>query len=506
MSGHLVPVVAAVGLLALVALAVYRLHFSPLARFPGPKLAALTRWYEAYYEIWCQGHYYREIDRMHDIYGPVVRVAPDELHIRDSKFFNSVYMNPKVNKHGWDKRFGAQTSTFTTVESAPHRRRRAALSPMFSKRAIQGFEPFIRRHVELFSQRIGKFSLSKKPLVVTDAFPAFTGDIIMEYSFGFMYNQLEAPNFASFHEAFMAIGSSGHIAAQFPWFLSLMNSIPDAIVASLQPALGSLLRLKKDQWDLVTLTIRGGKEQAEKASHRTIFHEILQSNQLPPSDKTQQRLADEAQTVVGAGVETTSFTLSVALFHIVNTPHINARLHTELRAASPNKDTLPSLQDLERLPYLKACIQEALRLSYGLTARNPRTHDKELRYGDWIIPAGTVVGMTIVDVHHDESIFPDSEMYRPERWLGDPRTGDGDGDGVPLEHYLVSFGRGPRSCLGNNMAWAELYLVLAMMFRRYKFSLYDTDVSDVRLEHDFFIPNVKLSSKGVRVLVEEVED
>jgi hypothetical protein len=60
-----------------------------------------------------------------------VRVAPDELHIRDSKFFEDVYMkNPKVMKHGWDTRFGSPTSTFTTPDSALHRRRRAAFSPM----------------------------------------------------------------------------------------------------------------------------------------------------------------------------------------------------------------------------------------------------------------------------------------------------------------------------------------------------------------------------------------
>ncbi|CZR53570.1 related to cytochrome P450 [Phialocephala subalpina] len=459
---RVLPAIIAAWLLGLIALAIYRLHFSPLARFPGPKLAALTWWYEAYYEILRNGHYYREIDRMHDIYGPIVRVAPDELHIRDSKFFDNVYMNPKVNKHGWDKRFGAESSTFTTVESALHRHRRAALSPMFSKRAILSFESVIRRHVERLSQRIAEFSPNKKPLVVTDAFPALLGDIIMEYSFGFSYSQLESPNFSSFHEAFMAIGSSGHITAQFPWFLSLMNSIPDAIVEKMQPALASLLRMKRDQWDLVALTIKGGAEQAEKAAHRTIFHEILQSS-LPAWDKTQQRLADEAQTVVGAGVETTSFALSVGVFHITNTPHIYARLHQELVTAFPDKATIPSLQELERLPYLKACIQESLRLSYGLSARNPRMHEKELRYGEWVIPQGTVVGMSIVDVHHDEEIFPD-------------------------------------------LAWAELYLVMGMLFRRYHFTLYDTDVSDVKLEHDFFIPNVKLGSLGVRVLVEQVDD
>ena len=50
-------------------LVVWRLYLSPLASFPGPKLAALSRWYEAYYEIICKGKFSRKIDELHDCYG-----------------------------------------------------------------------------------------------------------------------------------------------------------------------------------------------------------------------------------------------------------------------------------------------------------------------------------------------------------------------------------------------------------------------------------------------------
>jgi hypothetical protein len=51
--------------------------------------------------------------------------------------------------------------------------------------------------------------------------PAFTGDIIMEYAFGFSYNQLESPNFELSHEAFVTIGSSAHVAAFLPWIITV---------------------------------------------------------------------------------------------------------------------------------------------------------------------------------------------------------------------------------------------------------------------------------------------
>lgn len=147
--------------------------------------------------------------------------------------------------------------------------------------------------------------------------------------------------------------------------------------------------------------------------------------------------------MVGGGVETTAYALAVASFHIINTPRIYERLHADLVAALPNRANL-DLQVLEQLPYLKACIMEAARLSYGLSARNPRTHNEPVIYKDWVIPARTCLSMSIPDLSHDEAIFPNSREFRPERWLGDAKTADGE----PLEKYMVSFGRGTRSCLG----------------------------------------------------------
>ncbi|KAF1811223.1 trichodiene oxygenase [Eremomyces bilateralis CBS 781.70] len=484
-----------------VGVAIYRLFLSPLAKFPGPKFAGLTRWYEGYYEIIKSGSYSRRIDRMHDEYGPIVRVAPDEIHIRDPDFWDDVYSkNPKIQvaKIGWDTRFGSKASTFTTPDATKHRQRRAAFSNMFSKRAILQLEPVIRDTASTLIRRMVEFAESKKVLNVREAYSAYTGDIIMQYSFGFCYNQLETPNFDSFHYAFKAIGGMGHIAAQWPWVLPLMNSLPDWLVQILEPASAELLRLKRDQWDLVGRTIRG---EELKVSHRTIFNEIVES-QLPPEDKSQQRLADEAQTTVGAGVETTANTLSIATFHISNTPSIYEKLHKELVEAFPDRTVVPSLYDFEKLPYLRACIQEGLRLGYGLSARNPRAHDRPLRYNDWVIPAHTTVAMTIVDLHHDEKIFPQSHSYIPERWLNNPVASTG----KALDHYLVPFGRGPRMCMGINLAWAELHYCLGTVFRQFKFDLFETDVTDVKMAHDFFIPFVKFDSKGVRVTVSETKD
>lgn len=226
------------------------------------------------------------------------------------------------------------------------------------------------------------------------------------------------------------------------------------------------------------------------------------------------RLGDEAQLMIGAGLETTAWALTTTSYHIINNPPILKKLRAELEEAIPDPAAQPDLVYLERLPYLSACIQEGIRLSYGVSSRNPRiSPDKPTRYKDWVIPAGTPVSMTIIDVHHDEHIFPNSRSFIPERWLDNPKTKNG----VNLSRYFVSFGKGARSCLGikyvsntlpveidanlrhSSLAHAELYLAVATVFRRFAFELYDTDFSDIELAHDFFLPSPKLHSKGLRV-------
>lgn len=105
--------------------------------------------------------------------------------------------------------------------------------------------------------------------------------------------------------------------------------------------------------------------------------------------------------------------------------------------------------------------------------------------------------MSNFSVAHDEKLFPDSFTFRPERWLHEPKAPDGS----HLSRYMVSFGRGPRSCVGITLAYAEMYITLATVFRRCEFELFQTGRDAVDCYHDMFVPHPKPGTLGVRVLV-----
>ena len=101
-----------------------------------------------------------------------------------------------------------------------------------------------------------------------------------------------------------------------------------------------------------------------------MFEDILSSN-LPPEDLTLNRLQNEAMSMVGAGVETTKWALSVGCFHILANPPVKARLVAELEAAIPDPHRIIPWSELEKLPYLSAIVLESQSFSLHLLPSPP---------------------------------------------------------------------------------------------------------------------------------------
>jgi cytochrome P450 len=176
----------------------------------------------------------------------------------------------------------------------------------------------------------------------------------------------------------------------------------------------------------------------------TVITELLQSG-LPSEQKADRRIRDEVQLIVGAGLSTTGWTMSVGTYYLATNSRILARLRKELDEKIPaSGGTGLQWTELEKLPYLTAVIKEAVRLSYSTTSRNVRLLPNAVNFEEWAIPARTPVSMTIPFLYHDEQIFPQPRSFVPERWLGAPKTKNG----ASLDKYFLGFGKGTRSCLG----------------------------------------------------------
>jgi len=106
--------------------------------------------------------------------------------------------------------------------------------------------------------------------------------------------------------------------------------------------------------------------------------------------------------------------------------------------------------------------------------------------------------MTSYLQHRAPSLFPFPSTFSPDRWLNNPLVAS---TNKPLSRYLVTFSKGPRMCLGVNLANAELFIGLATVFRRLEFGLWETGRGDVEMAADYFVPMPERGSRGLRVVV-----
>ena len=159
-------------------------------------------------------------------------------------------------------------------------------------------------------------------------------------------------------------------------------------------------------------------------------------------------ILDELGTLLGAGHETTTAGLGWAFEGLLSDPSVLARATAEVRART--RGELPTADELEHLPYVDACVNEALRWVAVLPIA-PRLLGEDTRIGDLELPAGSYVTPCPHLTHHDPAIFPEPERFRPERFLG----------GRPSPYEWYPFGGGHRVCIGAQLALYEMRAVVA---------------------------------------------
>lgn len=348
-------------------------------------------------------------------------------------------------------------SGFATYDHDLHRMRRAPLAKFFARGQIAKLEPFIQDLVQRLCDKLLKESGRGKPIDVTMAYSCFTSDAIADYCFGepfgFLAQESWEPNYRASLYAFLQtvyvfryFPFLKHTAVAAPYLSSLMSEDMALLIKTLQTDIPNQVKSSKADQNAGIVRERP-----------TVFGSLLDSD-MPEHEKSLVRLTDEASAVLGAGTETTSWTVSVITYHLLTKPEILVKLSKELNTVVKDPKNLPTWTDLEKLPYLGAVVQEGLRLSYGVSARTSRVPtDEDLIYhGEWtpkgskapvqvdyVIPKGYAIGMSSSISHHDESVWPDSYSFIPERWLDDNMERKKE-----LERCMLSFSKGSRACLG----------------------------------------------------------
>jgi cytochrome P450 len=191
---------------------------------------------------------------------------------------------------------------------------------------------------------------------------------------------------------------------------------------------------------------------------------LLAARDEDGTSMTDQQVRDEAITLFLAGQETTAIALSWIWMLLSQNPEADAKLAEEIRLVLDGRP--PSADDLPRLVYTQAVVQEGLRL-YPPAWVIGREAIAPCEVGDYHVPVGTTVFVSPWVIHRDARYYEGPDEFRPERWLGDARAR------LPRYAYMP-FGAGPRLCIGSGFAMMEATMLLAALARRFRPSLNGT--------------------------------
>ncbi|KAI0849536.1 trichodiene oxygenase [Daldinia vernicosa] len=465
----------------------YNLYLHPLSRFPGPKLAAIGSYYEFWFDVIKDGQYLWEIARMHEIYGPIVRISANQLHIRDSQFYNTIYSagGRKINKDaGTVAIFAAPSSIVATVDHQQHKARRSYLQPYFSKHSILSMEPMIHERVGKLCERIEVAMNTTKEFDLSAAILAMTGDIITQRFYGEHSDFLSAPDFDNMlNRAILGLALNFHFTRSLPGLVSIIKKIPIPILSMVLPQVAEpLVWREKVKHDILSCL-----DEENKKESKSIIVSALGNENIPPADREINRLLDEGEIFLLAGAETTARAISVGMFYLLNDKTGLKKLRDELSTLPFQPENEYPMSQLERLPYLAGVVQESLRLSSPV-GRLPRVSvDEPLQYHEYIIPRGTPVSQSAYFVHNDPEIYPNPDSFDPGRWIKAAE------ENFPLHKYLVNFTKGTRQCIGIPLVSAEIHITIARLVSTFDMDLYKTTMESVEIHHDRFVAYPKKS-------------
>jgi len=177
-----------------------------------------------------------------------------------------------------------------------------------------------------------------------------------------------------------------------------------------------------------------------------------------------EHIRDELITFLFAGHETTALSLTWAMYFLHRSPNILETLKSEL------KNTGEDPHELATAPFLKACIQETLRLN-PIVTETLRTLAQPLDLGEFHLPAGHTLALATILAHYNPDNYPEPAKFDPDRFLQRSYS----------PFVYMPFGGGHRRCLGAAFATYEMAMVLGVFLSEFHFKLLDSrEVRSVR--------------------------
>ncbi|KAM0426682.1 hypothetical protein ACHAPT_007998 [Fusarium lateritium] len=466
--------VSSLALSYIVSTVVYRLYFHPLAKYPGPFWARISA-FPAYYHT-------QKKDRhiwfwqLQQQYGPSFRITPNSVLVNTPTGLKTIFNNKaNVRKAEYYKAYPRNVhamTTWNTIDKTVHARKRRVMNNAFSDKALRSCEPFIHENLdrwcELITDEIGDGEWSESLNMARWADHLIfdiLGDLCFGKSFGMKEHDSELRYVPGLMTGFLGFL---HPIAYSPftalWVWLKPRGLNQLLAAAAPPALKNWQTFVEKCF-AERSRVEHTSEKLEGDGRKDFFHYLLKAVD-PETGKgySPDELFGESESLIIAGSDTTAISTAAAFFYLSRNPEVQQKLAAEITSTFSSLDEIKSGPTLHSCKYLRAFIEETLRMSPPV----PADLSREVQKGGIVvdgeyIPEGIKVSTVSYCMHHNPDFYPEPFKFRPERWIVDEDDTTGaSAESVALaQSAFMPFSAGPRGCVGKNLAYLEMNLVLA---------------------------------------------
>lgn len=436
---------------------IYNIVLHPLAKYDGPLSWRALRF--PFVKTMVSGDLPHRIKRLHEQYGPIVRVAPDELSFTDPAAWRDIYpqnfLRPREYK---DKPPGKAAENLISASEPDHDRFRKILAPAFSEKSVYEQEAMTKGHIDLLIRKLHQMidTDPSKNAAVVDVLQWFnytTFDVIGDFIWGSSFKCLDQVQSHPWIQI-IAQFKVALIVGAFKFYPPL-----DAILTFITPksAMADLWMIWKTTEDKISERLTRSKGRKDVMSYMIAANKASSEYYM-----SRDEMEINSMMLVAAGSESVTTALLGATHYLLREPAKLQILVREVRTTYPEEDDITGVS-LNSLPYLNAVLQEALRLCPTI----PDGMRREIPKGGaavagHFLPEGTVVSIPQWATYQSPSNYYKPAFFIPERWLVEAS------DASSLyrndrKDAFNPFSIGPHNCPGRTLAYLEMRLILAKM-------------------------------------------
>ncbi|KAI5867891.1 cytochrome P450 [Durotheca rogersii] len=449
---------------ALFSSVLYNLYFHPLRNIPGPPLWIAFPIARTLSMV--KGTAEFQVRDAHAKYGEVVRLGPRSVSFITPQAWKDIYGHghaefPKF----YPKGIHMDPKKIISSNAPDHFRFRRAMLPAFSDKALTQQEPLIRVYVDLLIERLREVAKTGRSTDMVRWYNFTTFDLIGDLAFGTSLNGLE----------------QGKSNAWLDNIWKLMRFMPVLVLMGVSPILGLIIKLTA-----------GSKMRDSQANHIALVDQLVQSRlyHRKQADRgdfmdyflrsrgqahglTDTELTANSDLLMIAGSETTATLLSGVMYWMLKSPHALRRATEEVRDAFGSDEVITLNEARAKLPYMIACLEEALRLFPPVPLALSRSvpDGPPVQIAGYTIPPKTTVGVHHLSAYYSEINFHRAREFVPERWLPESVTNPASPFYHDRRDIHRPFSFGPRDCIGRNLAYHEVRLIMARVLWNFDLTL-----------------------------------